>query len=249
MRRSLTLATIVALGLTACGSSGGVAATASKGDAFCKLAQTAKDDNDSLDALDGSDPTKIKLELGAAIDSLSAAVGKAPKDIVDTAKTLLSKEEQLESLLKKNDYDIAKMSATDEGKALIDDTSAKIAGDDFDKYLSDKCGIATSDTTPSDSTPTDTTPSDTSASGDTSVDTIVDLGEGADAINKFLDYYELGTGAKLTSEERSCIVDNLVDKVTGSDLNQAIAGQASTDLQQALGLAFINCKVTVGTTP
>ena len=149
MRRSLTLATIVALGLTACGSSGGVAATASKGDAFCKLAQTAKDDNDSLDALDGSDPAKIKLELGAAIDSLSAAVDKAPKDIVDTAKTLLSKEEQLESLLKKNDYDIAKMSATDEGKALIDDTSAKVAGDDFDKYLSDKCGIATSDTTPS----------------------------------------------------------------------------------------------------
>ena len=254
MRKSLVLATIVALGMTACGSSGGTAATATRGDAFCKLAQTAKDDNDALDAVVTSDTTKLKLDLGAAIDSLSAAVAKAPKDIVVTAKLLLSKEEDLETLLKKYNYDVTKMSASDEGKKLVDDTSAKTAGQDFDTYLSDKCGIASSNTTPSNttpsgSTPTDTTPSDTSASGDTSVDTIVDLGEGAAAINKFLDYYELGTGAKLTSDERTCIVNYLVDKVTGSELNQAIAGQASTKLQQALGLAFITCNVTVASTP
>ena len=71
------------------------------------------------------------------------------------------------------------------------------------------------------------------------------IGEGEAAINKFLDFYELGTSSTLTADERSCIVSNLVDKVTGADLNQAIAGQASEELQQALGLAFINCNVTV----
>ena len=245
MIKQLALVTALGLGFTACGTSDGVAATAAQGDAFCKLAQTAKDDNDSLNALDGTDVAKIKRELGGAIDSLTAAVAKAPKDIVATAKTLLSKEVELESLLKKNDYDVAKMSASDEGKKLLADTSAKTAGDDFDKYLSDKCGIAPSDTTPSDTTPSDTTPLDTTASGDTTVDTIIDLGEGEAAINKFLDFYELGTSSTLTADERSCIVSNLVDKVTGADLNQAIAGQASSELQQALGLAFINCNVTV----
>lgn len=254
--KKLALLSIVAFGFTACGSSGGVAATATQGDTFCKLAQNAKDDNDTFSNTDPSDPAKIKLDLSAAIDTLTIAVAKAPKDIAETAKALLAKEAQLEKLLKANDYDFAKMSATDEGKALIDDASSSTLGDDFDKYLSDKCGIATSDTTSPDTTPSDTTPgattpsdstvsNDSTASGDTSVDTIVDLGEGEAAINKFLDFYELGTGAKLTSEQRSCIVDKLKDTVTGSELNQAIAGQASSDLQQTLGLAFIECKVTV----
>ncbi|MEO8267206.1 MAG: hypothetical protein ABI706_17015 [Ilumatobacteraceae bacterium] len=240
MIKHLVLVSVLGLGFTACGSSDSVAATAAKGDAFCKSAETAKVDNDALNAIDGTDTTKIKLELGGAIDSLTTAVAKAPKDIVVTAKTLLSKEVELESLLKKNDYDVVKMSSSAEGKKLLADDSAKKAGDDFDKYLSDKCGIAPSDTTPSDTTPLDTT-----VSGDTSVDTIVDLGEGEAAINKFLDFYELGTSSTLTADERSCIVSNLVDKVTGADLNQAIAGQASSELQQALGLAFINCNVTV----
>ena len=55
---------------------------------------------------------------------MTAAVAKAPKDIVDTAKTLRSKEVELESLLKKNDYDVVKMSASDEGKKLLADESA-----------------------------------------------------------------------------------------------------------------------------
>ena len=214
--KRLAVLCVLALPLTACGSSDGVAATATEGDAFCKLAQTAKDDNDALDTIDITDTAKVKLELGAAIDSLTAAAAKAPNDIADTVKKLLADEVKLEALLKANDYDIAKMSATDEGKALIDEAEKSTTGDDFKKYLSDKCGIASSDTTissdttPLDTTPLDTTPADTSASGDTSVDTIVDLGEGDDAINKFLDFYELGTSTKLTSEQRSCIVSKLV---------------------------------------
>ena len=63
MIKQLVLASALGLGFTACGSSDSVAATATKGDAFCKLAQTAKDDNDALDALDFTDSAKVKLEL------------------------------------------------------------------------------------------------------------------------------------------------------------------------------------------
>ena len=248
MRKHVVATMAVIIGLASCGSSGGVAATASKGGAFCKLAASAKQDNDTLNALDFSDPTKLKLDLSAAIDSLSAAVVKAPKDIAATAQQLLTSEELVEKLLKDNNYDIAKMSASAEGKKALDDISKSTVPDDFDKYLSDKCGIAPTNTTPSDTTPTsDTTPVGTTATGGSTVDTIVDLGQGADAINKFLDYYELGTSNKLTSDERTCLVNQLVGKVTGSELNQAIAGNSSAALEQALGLAFITCKVTVAT--
>lgn len=217
---------MLVLGLTACGSSDGVAATATKGDAFCKLAQVAKDDNDALDAIDFTDPVVVKREFTAAIDSLTAIVAKAPKDIADTVKALLSDEEKLEKLLKDNGYDLVKMSTTDEGKKLIAEADKSTNGDDFDKYLSDKCGIATSDSTPSNTTP-------------------IDFGEGEAAINTFLDYYQIGAGAELTAEERSCMVSQLVGKVTGDDLNQAVNAEPSPELQQALGLAFINCNVAV----
>ncbi|MGZ7036155.1 MAG: hypothetical protein ACXVIQ_13160 [Ilumatobacteraceae bacterium] len=258
MRKQLVTTAAVILVLASCGSSGGVAATATKGDAFCKLAATAKQDNDTLNTLDFTDTAKLKLDLSAAIDSLSAAVAKAPKDIADTAQQLLTAEELVEKLLKDNNYDIDKMSASAEGKKALADISKSTVPDDFDKYLKDKCGIASSDTTPSDTTPSDTTgttspsdttPADTTVTGGSTVDTIVDLGEGAAAINKFLDYYELGTGNKLTADERSCIVTKLTGKVTGAELNQAIAGNSSTELEQALGLAFIDCHVTVTSTP
>ena len=75
---------MLVLGLTACGSSDGVAATAHQGDAFCKLAQSAKADHDALDNMDISNPDQVKLNFGAAVDSLQVVVAKAPKDIADT---------------------------------------------------------------------------------------------------------------------------------------------------------------------
>ena len=136
MIKQLVLVSVLGFGFTACGSSGGVAATASAGDSFCKLAQAAKDDNDSLSAVDSSDPAKIKVELGGAIDSLTAAVGKAPKDIVDTAKILLAKEVELETLLKKYDYDVTKMSASDEERSCLTDAlSGKLTNDDVSGVL------------------------------------------------------------------------------------------------------------------
>jgi hypothetical protein len=95
--------------------------------------------------------------------------------------------------------------------------------------------VGPDDTVASDDT---VAPDDTTGSGDT-----IDLGEGEAAINKFLDFYELGTGTKLTSEQRSCIVDELSDKVQGTELNDAVNGKASPELEQALGLAFLDCKV------
>jgi len=242
--KKLVLASVVALAAAGCGSSGGSAATASQGDAFCKLAQTAKDDNDALSNVDFTDPAKVKLQLSAAIDSLTAMAAKAPKDISATVKSLLDDETKLETLLKANDFDIVKMSATDEGKALIDEADKSTTGEELDKYLSDKCGI-TIDTSEDTTVPSDTTPVDTTATND-STGVSVDVGECAAAINKFLDFYEIGTGAKLTAEQRSCIVDSLHGKVTGEDLNKVISGgDASTELEQALGLAFIGCNVTV----
>ena len=148
--KRLALVSLAALSFTACGSSG-VAATATKGDSFCKLAQVAKDDNDTLSSIDFTDAAKVKLELPAAIDSLSAAAAKAPKDIADTAKQLLAVEEQFEKVLKADNYDFAKMSESVEGKKAIDDLSKSTIPKEFKQYLQDKCGIA-----PTDSAPTDT---------------------------------------------------------------------------------------------
>jgi hypothetical protein len=243
--KRFALVSVAAVSIAACGSSGGQAATATKGDAFCNLAQTAKNDNDAFSNADPTDTAKVKLELSGAIDSLSAAAAKAPKDIADTVKVLLAGEVELEGLLKANGYDFNKLAASDAGKKLIDNKPIKQAGTDFKKYLSDKCAIATDDTTPSDSTtPADTVaPTDTVASGDGSVDTIVDLGEGAAAINKFLDFFELGTTTTLTQADRDCLVAELVDKITGAELNQAISGNPSESVQLALGQAFITCNV------
>jgi hypothetical protein len=241
MKRFVVLS-VVAISVTACGGGGGgQAASAQAGDSFCKLAQGAKDDNDALSNLDPTDPAKVKVQLSGAIDSLSTLSDKAPKDIQATTKTLLAAEEKLESLLKANDFDFTKFAASDEGKKLIADDSITKAGDDLDKYLSDKCGIATDGST------VDTTPGDTTTPADgTSPAISIDLGTGDDAIKKFLDLYELGTGATLSDDERNCIVSHLSGKVSGDDLNAAIStGQPSTAISLVLGQAFITCNVDV----
>ena len=221
--KRLALLSVVAISVTACGGGGaGQAATAQAGDSFCKLAQVAKADNDDLSNLDPTDPAKVKVQLSGAIDSLSTLSDKAPKDIQPTTKTLLAAEEQLETLLKANDFDFAKLATSDEGKKLIDDDLINKAGDDLDTYLLDKCGLTT-----------DTTPAS------------IDLGSGDDAINKFLDFYELGTGATLSDDDRNCIVSNLSGKISGDDLNAAISsGQPSDAVSLVLGQAFITCNVS-----
>ena len=243
MRRFALLAVAV-ISVAACGDDGGgQAASAQAGDSFCKLAQVAKDDNDALSDLDPTDPAKIKVQLSGAIDSLTTLSAKAPKDIEATTKALLAAEENLESLLKANDFDFTKFAASDEGKQLIDDDSISKAGEDLDKYLSDKCGIATDDSTV-DTTPGDTNTGDTTPVDGTSPGISIDLGTGDDAINKFLDFYELGTGSTLSDEDRDCIVSNLSGKISGDDLNEAIStGSPSDAVSLALGQAFITCNV------
>jgi hypothetical protein len=235
--KRFALLSVVAISVTACGGGGGgQAATAQSGDSFCKLAQVAKDDNDALSNLDPTDPAKVKVQLSGAIDSLTALSAKAPKDVETTTKTLLAAEVTLETLLKANDFDFAKLATSDEGKKLINDDAINQAGDDLDKYLSDKCGIATDNTTPVG----DTTPAD-----GTSPAISIDLGTGEDAINKFLDFYEIGTGSTLSDEDRKCIVSNLSGKISGDDLNEAIStGQPSDSVSLVLGQAFITCNVS-----
>jgi hypothetical protein len=241
--KRLALLSVLALSFTACGSSDGQAASASAGDEFCKLAQVAKDDNDELSNIDSTDPSAVKVTLSGAIDSLTAMAAKAPSDISDTVDKLLASEEKLEKLLADNDYDFVKLAASDEGKKLLDDDDISKTGDEMDAYLSDKCGIAVDDTVATD----DSVASDDTVTDDTvGSDVSFDLGEGDEAINKFLDFYELGTGATLSDEDRSCLVDALSGKVTGDDLNKVVSGeQPSDDLVRALGLAFVSCNVTV----
>lgn len=231
---------VVTTSVAACGGGGGQAATAQAGDSFCKLAQVAKDDNDSLRNLNPTDPAKVKVQLSGAIDSLSSLSAKAPKDIEATTKTLLAAEEKLESLLKDVDFDFAKLATSAEGKKLTADKSISDAAQTLDKYLSDNCGIATSDSTVDTTPPLGTTPSDGTAPAIS-----IDLGTGDDAINKFLDFYELGTGATLSDADRNCIVSNLSGKISGDDLNKAISsGQPSDAISLVLGQAFITCNVS-----
>jgi hypothetical protein len=163
-------------------------------------------------------------------------------------KSLLDNLERLEGVLADNDFDFTKMATTDEGKELIAEAEESTLGPEFDTYLSEKCGIATDDESTDDTTPTDDTVAvdETIIPDDTLAPSGIDLGEGEEAINQFLDFYELGTGSTLTDEQRTCIVDALVDKVTGDDLNEAIAGTPSPELTQALGLAFIGCDAAPG---
>jgi hypothetical protein len=244
LKKQLVLLSIAALAVTACGSSDGAAATATEGDAFCKLAQVARDQQTTLENVDPTDAAALELNYSAAIDTVSAMAAKAPKDISATVNKLLDEEEKLEGLLKANDYDFTKFAATDEGKAMLDDNTISQTGKELDAYLGDNCNIDTTDDT---AVSDDTTPvADTVAVADTAgSDISVDLGEGEDAINTFLDAYEIGTGATLSDADRSCIVAALVDKVSGDDLNEAMAGKASDEVSQALGLAFIGCNVEV----
>jgi hypothetical protein len=239
--KRIAVAFLVALSIAACGDNTSIPATAAKGDTFCKLAQTAHDDNKALSDMSGSDladKAKVKLRLTAAIDSLTAMVAKAPKDVAVTAKKQLDVELSVEKLFKDNDYDLIKVTSSDAGKKVLDASESSTADEELKAYLNDKCGIAPPDTTPADTTPLDTTPGGT-ATGDT-----INLGEGDDAINKFLDLYEIDQNVPLTTEQRSCIVSNLSGKITGADLNEAVnSGNPSDALQQAVSLAFLSCKV------
>jgi hypothetical protein len=250
MMKRLALVSVVALSFTACGGSDDVAATATEGDAFCKLAQVARDQQETLEDVDPTDASALELNYSAAIDSVSAMAAKAPKDISATVNKLLDEEEELEGLLKENDYDFTKLAASDEGKAILEENTISETGKELDAYIGDKCNIDTTEDTAAvdDTIATDDTIAvdDTIVPDETLAPGVIDLGEGEEAINKFLDFYELGTGSTLTDEQRACIVDALADDVTGDELNEAIAGQPSEELQQALGLAFIGCDVTVG---
>ena len=205
----------------------------------------AKDDND---ALEQPRPDQSGQDQGPAQRSdrlpQRRSSAKAPKDIEATTKALLAAEEKLESLLKANDFDFVKMAASDEGKKLIDDASITKAGDDLDKYLSDKCGIAHGRFHGRHNARRYDDPAPLRPLMAPLRDSRSISATGDDAINKFLDFYELGTGSKLTDEQRNCIVSNLSGKISGDDLNEAIStGKPSDAVSLALGQAFITCNV------
>ncbi len=86
MIKQLMLVSVLGLGLTACGSDG-VAATATEGDVFCNARPDSQGRQRLAQRTGWNRHDKLKVELSGAIDSLTAAVAKAPKDIADTAET------------------------------------------------------------------------------------------------------------------------------------------------------------------
>jgi hypothetical protein len=227
----------IALSFTSCGSSDSVAATATKGDAFCKLAQVARDDNDALSAADFTDKAKLKLLLTSAIDSLSAMSAKAPKDVAATIKKELDEELSVEKLLKANDYDFVKMASTPEGKKLLESSSSTSSGE-IDTYLDEKCGIAPPDTTPTDTTPADSVPTDSGQS--------INLPEGDEGLQQFIDLLSIGLPTPLTDVQKQCLFDGLSGKVTSDDLEGVADQTVSGEAQTTIGLALVSCGVTDG---
>ena len=135
---------LVALPLVACGSDKPVVlATATKGDAFCKLATETDAAGDALNELT-SDATPADLEkaLKAAIASAAKAEKKAPKDIIETVKALDEGQRKVLAILEKYDFDFAKAATDEEFVKLSADPKLTAQGDELDTYLNEKCGIA-----------------------------------------------------------------------------------------------------------
>jgi hypothetical protein len=146
MKRVLGLAMILVAGVAACGSEARLA-TATNGDAFCKLAEKADADSKVLRSL-GTDPKTAESAFAAAVTSSKAALAKAPKDIVEPLKVVVKAQSDVVAILKKNDFDLTKAAGDKNLTTLLADKSVSAANDELDKYLGLKCSIAPSATTP-----------------------------------------------------------------------------------------------------
>lgn len=244
MKRMLLTLAIAPLLLIACGG-GDDGDSASGGDAadFCTFAKAADSSGDSAsDALDAGDPAGIEAALTAALADAEQAAELAPAEIADTVDKLLDGQTRIVAVLERNDWDLTAALSDDEFQSLATDESIENASNELDAYLETECGIPADG---SSSTEDTTATSDTAAgSGGT-----IDLGNGdaEAAIDQFLSLYEIGSGTKLTDDQRACLKDELNGELTSEDLSAvANGGEPSNDVAMALGLAFISCDVVTG---
>lgn len=220
-RRSLVVAfgVLVALTATACSGNDGSA----EGGDFCALARQADVAGDRYDeALAAGGSTELRAATQAALAAAEAAAAAAPSEIAETAATVLDAQRRMRVLLEASDYDV--------GVALLDDEFVSLARDDellaarsaLDSFLEERCGIAPDSSAPRQAFPLSDDPT-------TAAEQVVRL-------------YEIGSGAELDAEARSCLVRELTS-VARDDLAAIVAGTPSEQASVAVALAFSTCEI------
>jgi hypothetical protein len=229
------LAALLPMGLMACGGGDGVAATAKKGDAFCKLAEKADAASDDLSDLFDSGDVPDSGDVEDALDDLqkasAAAEKKAPKDIADTVKDVNKNLADVIELFDDNDFDLVAV-ASDPDFADIQ-ADGQDASDDLEQYLDDKCGI---DPDSASDSPDETTGSGDDGSSGGSVP------EGFVTAENFLDLYAIGAGVEITDEMKECFAEKTSD-ISQEDFDAAVNGSPSEAVSTAIGLAILSCDI------
>jgi hypothetical protein len=221
------------MGLMACGGGDEVAATAKKGDAFCKLAEKADEASDDLtDLFDSGVPDSGDLE--DALDDLqkasAAAELKAPKDIADTVKDVNKNLDDLVGLFEDKDFDLIAVASDPDFEDLQADSED--ASDELEEYLDDKCGI---DPDSGSDSPDETTGDDSSGGS---------VPGGFVTAENFLDLYAIGAGVEVTDEMKECFAEKTSD-ISQEDFDAAVNGSPSDEVSTAIGLAILSCDIPV----
>lgn len=222
------------MGLMACGGGDEVAATAKKGDAFCKLAEDADGASADLsDLFDSGAPDAKDLEdaLDDFRKAAAAAEKRAPKDIADVVKENNELLDDFVAVFEDNDFDFAAAIADPELQKLVAD--GEELDDELDEYLDEKCGIEPDD---------DSGDSGDGDDGDGSSGGSVP--DGFVTAENFLDLYAIGAGVEVTDEMKECFADKTSD-ISQEDFDAAVNGSPSEEVSTAIGLAILSCDIPV----
>jgi hypothetical protein len=223
------------MGLMACGGGDEVAATAKKGDAFCKLAEKADEAGDEIDTLDpfSADADELEDAFTDALAAAEKATAKAPKDISEDLNELLDLQKEIVGILEDNDFDFAKALEDEELLKLGEDVEG--LNEDLEEYLDDKCGIEPDDDS-----------ADEGSGGEDSGDEGSEgsLPGGLVTAENFLDFYAIGAGVEITQEMRDCFAEKTSD-LSQEDFDAAMNGSPSDEISTAIGLAILGCDIPV----
>lgn len=135
---------LFALTVVACGDddSPSRAATAVEGDAFCTAATKVDELSEAMGpALDSGDPAQAEAALSALIAAGDAAEKVAPTDIQQKVSASVGGFRQLQTELKRFDFDVAASQSDPAILALFEDEALRASNAELEAYLKDKCGI------------------------------------------------------------------------------------------------------------
>jgi hypothetical protein len=217
------------------------AATAEEGSEFCTRAAEAESLGDEVNAV-STDPAKVQPAVEAVIAAYDATLELAPDDILEVMTRSVAYQKRVAEVVEANGWDLVAAAGTEEGQQIFSDTAAQADRDEIRAYLEDKCGIEDDTEQPTDTTVAGGATGDTTG-GVTGDGTPIDLPEGEEGIDRFVDLYAIGTSTEVTDEQRQCIQDELRDKVTVEQLELLVGGGIDEEAQIAVGLAFITCEV------